>query len=137
VKSPNGHPRTFQISRGLYDGRGGFEEPDATIEAHLSKIESAASSAIRKFAATKIGGGNPITPQITRFLAWQAARTPGWMELVQRWANEPWSEDTEVVEPPPDGFDKIRGIRPLCMENPSTGERREVTSELLAKRIDN
>ena len=36
-------PKNISISRGLYDGRGGFEEADATIEAHLSKIESAAS----------------------------------------------------------------------------------------------
>lgn len=123
-------PKNISISRGLYDGRGGFEELDATVEAHLSKIESAASSAIRKFAATKIGRGHPIPPEITRFLAWQAARTPGWMELEQRWANEPWWEDTGVVEPPPDGFDKIRGrMRPLCLENPSTGERRAVTAE--------
>ena len=79
-------PKNISISRGLYDGRGGFEESDTTIEAHLSKIESAASSAIRKFSATKVGGGHPIPPEITRFLAWQAARTPGWMELEQRWA---------------------------------------------------
>ena len=29
-------PKNISISRGLYDGRGGFEEPDATIEAHLA-----------------------------------------------------------------------------------------------------
>jgi len=78
-------PKNISVSRGLYDGPGGFEEPDSTIEAYLSKIESAASAVIRKFAATRIGGGHPIPPQITRFLAWQAARTPGWMEVVERW----------------------------------------------------
>lgn len=122
-------PKNVSISRGLYDGRGGFEDPDITIEAHLSKIESAASTAMRIFAATKIGDGHPIPPEITRFLAWQAARTPGWMEVVQRGVNEPWPA-IEVMEPPPDGFDKIRSrSRLLCMENPSTGESRQVTSE--------
>jgi hypothetical protein len=123
-------PKNISISRGLYDGRGGFEEAGATIEAHLAKIESAASSAIRKFAATKVGGGHAIPAEITRFLAWQAARTPGWMELVERWANEPWDPHAEVVEPPPDGFDKVRDrMRPMCLEDPNTGSRREVTSE--------
>jgi hypothetical protein len=74
-------PKNISIARGLYDGQGGFAESDVTIEAHLAKIESAASVAIRKFAATKIGEGGPIPPEITRFLAWQAARTPGWMEV--------------------------------------------------------
>src|SRR5713101_2801702 len=71
-------------------------EPSATIEAHLAKIEGAASVAIRRFAATKIGEGDPIPPEITRFLAWQAARTPGWMEVEQQWANEPWDPEDEV-----------------------------------------
>ncbi len=124
-------PKNISISRGLYDERGGFEEPDAIIEAHLAKIESAASSAIRKFAATKIGDGRPVPAEITRFLAWQAARTPGWMEVVQRWANEPpLDPQAEILEPPPDGFDKIRHrMRPMCLEDPNTGDRREVTSE--------
>jgi hypothetical protein len=122
-------PKNTSIARGLYDGPGGFEEPDATIEAHLSKIESAASSAIRKFTATKIGGGHPIPPEITRFLAWQAARTPGWMTVVERWANEPWDPHAEAVEPPPLGFDKMRDrVRPMCLEDSNTGERREVTA---------
>jgi hypothetical protein len=53
-------PKNISIARGLYDGRGGFVEQEATIETHLVKIESAASAAIRKFAATRIGEGSPI-----------------------------------------------------------------------------
>jgi Protein of unknown function (DUF4238) len=124
-------PKNISISRGLYDGRGGFDEQDTTLEAHLAKIESAASSAIRKFTASKIETGVPIPSEITRFLAWQAARTPGWMEIVERWADQTsWDSKAEVVEPPPDGFDKIRDrTRPMCLEDPNTGDRREVTSE--------
>ena len=124
-------PKNISIARGLYDGQGGFAEPDATIEAHLAKIESAASVAIPKFASTKLGEGGPIPPEITRFLAWQAARTPGWMELVQQWADEPpFNPEHEVVEPPPQGFQKIRNrMRPMCLEDPNTGARREVTVE--------
>jgi hypothetical protein len=66
-------------AHGLYDGQGGFVEPDATIEAHLAKIESAAAVTIRKFTAKKIGEGGFIPPEIARFLAWQAARRRvGW-----------------------------------------------------------
>jgi hypothetical protein len=124
-------PKNISISRGLYDGRGGFDEQDTTLEAHLAKIESAASSAIRKFTASKIETGVPIPSEITRFLAWQAARTPGWMEIVERWADQTsWDSKAEVVEPPQDGFDKIRDrMRPMCLEDPNTGDRREVTSE--------
>src|SRR5260370_32737916 len=109
-------PKNISIARSLYDGQGGLSEPGETIEAHLAKIESAASMAIRKFAATRIGEGGPIPPEITRFLAWQAARTPGWMGLVQQWANEPLADpELEVVEPPPPGVEKVRDrTRPMC-----------------------
>ena len=124
-------PKNISIVRGLYDGQGALAEPSATIEAHLAKIEGAASVAIRRFAATKIGEGDPIPPEITRFLAWQAARTPGWMELVQQWADEPpFDPDHEVVEPPPPGLEQIGNrMRPMCFEDPNTGARREVTVE--------
>jgi hypothetical protein len=122
-------PKNLGISRGLYDGPGGLKEPEATIESHLAKIESAASSAIRKFAATPIRTGASIPPEMTRFLAWQAARTPRWMELEQHWANEMEFTDTEVVESPPEGFDGVGDrVRPICMEEPDTGDRREVVS---------
>ena len=124
-------PKNVSITRGLYDGRGGFVEPGATIEAHLAKIESAASTAIRKLANTPLDSNAFIAPEIWRFLSWQAARTPGWMKLEEEWANElPAGLDPEVVEPPPPGFETIGGRdRPMCVENPHTGERREVVGE--------
>jgi Protein of unknown function (DUF4238) len=124
-------PKNISIERRLYDGPGGLAEPDATIEAHLAKIESAASVAIRRFAAAKIGEGGVIPPEISRFLAWQAARTPGWMELEQQWANEPWFDrEHDVVEPPPLGFPETGNRqRPMCLEDPNTGARREVITE--------
>lgn len=39
-------PRNISIVPGLYDGPGGLNEPDASLEAHLGKIESAAAFAI-------------------------------------------------------------------------------------------
>jgi Protein of unknown function (DUF4238) len=124
-------PKNISIARGLYDGPGCLTGPDETIEAHLAKIESDASSAIKKFVAIPVGKTPGLPPEIVRFLAWQAARTPGWMELEQRWANDPqFGPEAELLEPPPPGFEKARDrLRSLCLEEPGTGVRREVTAK--------
>jgi hypothetical protein len=121
-------PRNISIVPGLYDGPGGLSKPDALLEAHLGKIENAAAFAIRRLDTTQSGEGAMIPPEVWRFLSWQAARTPGWMELDEGWVNEwlPGLGD-KVVEPPPEGFHEIVDReRPLCLENPETGTRREV-----------
>lgn len=122
-------PKNISIVRGLYDGPGGFEEPGVSIETHLAKIENAASSAIRKLATGKSANGDTVPSEIWRFLAWQAARTPSWMELEDEWIyhSDP-NEALPLVEPPPDGINDIRErVRSIVMENPDTGERCEVT----------
>ncbi len=122
-------PKSLSIAPGLYDGPGGFDTPGASIEDHLAKIECAAATAIRKFVATKPEEGTTVPPEIWRFLAWQAARTPGWMDLEEEWIYH-WDPnvDVPVVEPPPDGINSIRDrVRGYCLENPDTGERLEVT----------
>lgn len=124
-------PKNISIARGLYDGTGGLIGPNETIEAHLAKIESDASLAITNFAARPLGEPLSLPPEITRFLAWQAARTPGWIELVQGWIDDPPVDPkAEPLEPPHPGFEKIRDrLRPLCLEEPGTGVRREVTTK--------
>jgi hypothetical protein len=122
-------PKNISISPGLYDGPGGFKDLNASIETHLAKIESAAASAIRKFVARKPGEEISVAPEIWRFLAWQAARTPAWLELIEDWIYD-WHPDepSEIVEPPPEGIEHIRHrARKHCVEEPDTGERREVT----------
>lgn len=124
--------KNLSISRGLYDGPGGLTQPSGSLESHLQKIESAASGAINRFAATPSELGETIPPEISRFLAWQAARTPGWMDLVQQWASEPpIGLESELVEPPPEELANIRdAARPLCLEHPTTGERRHVADAM-------
>jgi hypothetical protein len=120
-------PKNISITSGLYDGPGGFEEVDASIEKHLAKIESAAAVAIRKLDE-KSEEVTTISPEIWRFLSWQAARTPSWMEVEEDWVYE-WDPnvDIPIVEPPPAGIERIRDRnRPICVENPDTGERRDV-----------
>jgi hypothetical protein len=125
-------PKNLSIVRGLYDGQGGFVEPGATIERHLAKVESDASIAIRKLVASPIGAGFVVQPEIWRFLAWQAARTPGWMDFIERWIKEhPDVSEMEVVEPPPDGFETaLCRERPILLEDPTTGIKRELTTAL-------
>ena len=124
-------PKNVSVVRGLYDGQGGFIEPDATIERHLSKIESDAATAIRRLATSPIGNGVGVAPEIWRFLSWQAARTPGWMAFIERWIDEhPLVSEADVVEPPPPGFDTaVRRSRPLLFKHPVTGTQCEVTGE--------
>jgi hypothetical protein len=121
-------PKNISIVRGLYDGQGCFEAEDASIEAHLATIESAASLAIRGFTATAPGAGANPGAEIWRFLAWQAARTPGWMELVQQWTCDFDPESSiPTVEPPPQGLNETKDrFRKKYLENPATGERREI-----------
>ncbi len=124
-------PKNISTARGIYDGPGALTGSDETIEAHLAKIESDASLAISKFAAVPVGQALSLPPEITRFLAWQAARTPGWMKLEQHWVNDlPFDPKAELLEPPPPGFEKIGDrFRPLCLEEPGTGVQREATTQ--------
>ena len=121
-------PKNISISRGLYDGPGGLADPSASIEDHLSKIEWAAASAIRAFTAVPASAGLSPPSEVWRFLAWQAARTPAWMDLVDDWTKQ-WKPNSpnEVVEPPPEGIDSISDReRPMLVEDPATGEKREI-----------
>jgi hypothetical protein len=127
-------PRKISCVRGAYDGPGCLGDKDKSIEDHLQKIESAASRAIKEFDKTEPNQGVNPDPAIWRFLAWQAARTPGWMEQEQEWASD-WDPDetVQLVESPPEGFDTVKAtIRTLCLEEPHTGERREIDRKDLA-----
>jgi len=123
-------PKNVSIKRGYYDGPGGFNSPDASIEKHLAQIESDAAKAIARLSAAQVAADMVGSPEIWRFLAWQAARTPGWFEVVSDWVyHSALSDSVEVVEPPPEGIEKIKDRwRPKLVEHPDSGERREVTS---------
>ena len=106
--------KKLSVVKGYYDGRGAFAEADAALETHLAKIENDAASAIRRMTS-----GASVPTEVWRLIAWQAARTPGWMEIVEQAANESW--EGNVVEPPPVGFDRITDRpRPLCLEAPGS-----------------
>jgi hypothetical protein len=124
-------PKNISIARGIYDGPGGFADSDRSIESHLSKIESAAAAALKR---VRSAGSSGVPPEVWRFLAWQAARTPGWMKLEQEWINQ--QPDGEVVEPPPDGIADIKDRqRLLQFENLKTGEVRYTDNKLEQKEL--
>lgn len=123
-------PKNISIVSGLYDGPGGLENPSASLEKYLSNIESAAAFGIRRVTAAAPGKSFTVPPEVWRFLAWQAARTPGWMKLEAEWAKDRLPMLDSVVEPPPEGIDDILDReRPLLVENPESSERREVRAE--------
>lgn len=119
-------PKNVSINRGFYDGPGGLLDPKASIEDHLSKIEWAAASAIRKLAGTPNVPGQGVPAEVWRFLSWQAARTPAWVEIAERYLRE-WDPNAvyEMVEPPPEGMEDVEDRpREIGLELPATGERR-------------
>jgi hypothetical protein len=122
-------PSNVSIERGYYDGPGGFVSSNDSIERHLGEIESDAATAIKQFTASQITAGITVSPAIWRFLAWQACRTPGWFDFIKEWVyRSPFTETPEVVEPPPEGIEKIKDrMRSICMEDPDSGERHEIT----------
>jgi hypothetical protein len=125
-------PKNISIARGFYDGPGGLTDPESSLEAHLSQIEAAAAAAIRRFVATPTLGGASPPAEVWRFLAWQAARTPGWIDVVQA-AVDKWDPSSELktVEPPPVGFDHIaERNRSYCVEDPRTGARNEAQNAI-------
>jgi hypothetical protein len=133
-------PKNVAIARGYYDGMGAFGNAGISIEAHLARIESEAAFAIRKFTASPIGKNIAPDPAIWRFLAWQAARTPGWFKQVEEWMNEREpGAGVATVEPPPEGFENIKDRqRSQWVEDPNTGKRLEVATieELNAYRME-
>lgn len=117
-------PKNLSVVNSYYDGRGGLKAEDATLEKHLSVIESDAATAIRNLVKLAPQANFDMPSEIGRFLAWQAARTPGWFDLVEAWANDMkfWNQ-ADTVEPPPPGLENASfDNRPMKLMNPKTGE---------------
>ncbi len=114
-------PKNISVVRGMYDGPGGLADRNATIEDLMSKIESAAARAIRVLPTTKCTPGLEISPAIWRFLAWQAARTPGYLQLEAAWLQD-WVPEPGDIS----GKDDHDNDRPLHLKHRATGATREV-----------
>lgn len=122
-------PKNLSVVRGYYDGPGGFDNRNVTLESHLSRIEWAAAGAIKRLALEGVSTGAKVPPEVWRFVAWQAARTPAWMSIVEADIRTWDPNDTvEVVESTPTGMENIReATRTLTVRHLGSGETREVS----------
>ncbi len=124
-------PKNLSIARGFYDGPGGFKSPEASIETHLSRIEWAAASAIKRLASTPITSAPQVPSDVWRFIAWQAARTPAWIsieeDIMRDWDS---NEVPYLVESPPAEIENVKDrVRTISLEHIDTGETRAATFE--------
>jgi hypothetical protein len=122
-------PKNLAWARGMFDGPGGFEQAEKTIETFLAtEVEGPAADALIHFCQAGPGGRTELPPALMRYLAWAAARSLTMTELEQRWAHE-WNAKNEgVVEPPPYGIEKIRNReRPHTFEHTMLGTRNDVS----------
>jgi hypothetical protein len=124
-------PKNLAWTRGMFDGPGGFEEAEKTIERFLAtEVEAPAAGALISFCNAGAGHRSELPPQILRYVAWAAVRSLTMAELAQRWAHEWNPKNKQVVEPPPAGVEKIRARpRQLAFEHPSLGTRDDVSSD--------
>jgi Protein of unknown function (DUF4238) len=132
-------PKNVSIVNGYYDGRGGFEDTEASLEKHLSSIEGEAAKAIRALDQMNPITSSDMPSEIARFLAWQAARTPGWQQQEEEWANDPvfWANKSLMERPPPGLESAKHNFREIILNNPNTGQEIIVTDGDLSQYISN
>jgi hypothetical protein len=114
----------------MFDGPGGLEQVDATLENFLAtEVEAPAADALLSFCRGDVGSRRDLPPPMMRYLAWAAARSLTMAKLEQLWAHDLDPKDKQVVEPPPAGIEKIRDReRPLSFQHPTFGIRDDVSS---------
>ena len=119
-------PKNFGWSRGLYNGPGGLRDRAATLESFLAReVEGPAARALRALAGMPPGTSKEIPPELSRYLAWAAARSLPMRTLFENWiADLPALDEVQVVEPPPEGLGKCQFIeRSHTMEHAEHGRR--------------
>jgi hypothetical protein len=126
-------PKNVGWSRDLFGGPGGLADRSRRLEEYLAEqVEGPASSALSEFVAAPIGKGMAIPPELSRYLAWLAARSLTMKSLYETWIDELAPEgSTELVEPPPPGLEHAIDApeRPHTMEHPELGIRHDVRGD--------
>lgn len=122
-------PKNLAWSRGLYARPGGLADRSASIEAYLATyVEGPAAFALRQLLSGNRGGRERVPAALGRYLAWAAARTMSMWDLYQQWIDDlPDDGDENVIEKPPEGFEKIGEVaRFHRMEHSKLGARDDV-----------
>jgi Protein of unknown function (DUF4238) len=123
-------PKNLAWSRGMFDGPGGFADPNTSLEKHLAEIESAAAQALRSFCTATQGTRQEFPEALMRYIAWAAARNLTMSSLYQRWADETDMLESVVFEPPPQGWENIKMIsRPHSLEHAEFGIKENVPAD--------
>lgn len=115
---------------GLFDGPGGFSEPEARLETFLANdVEGPAAAALRRLLlSTSI---EQLSPEVMRYLAWAASRSLPMQRLEADWAtrHRPTLNDA-MAEPPAPALAALRPrVRKIRLLHPILGEDREVASQ--------
>lgn len=124
-------PKNLGWERALYDVPGAFSAPDARLEEHLAQnVEAPAAAALREFTELPAGSRGNVPPEVMRYLAWAAARTPAMRELYQAWIDNGTNAETPVVEEPPTWLESAADRdRSHSMEHPIHGRRDDVHAD--------
>lgn len=125
-------PKNIGWKRGLFDGPAGFADRGSRLEDHLSKaIEGPAAKSLRIYSREKPGQRGAIPPEISRYLAWAAARSLPMLDLFENWiANIPTEENLVTLEAPLIDAENVSPIRRnFCMSHDLLGSQKDVPGE--------
>lgn len=123
-------PKNVGTVPGLFDGPGGFADPEASLETFLAnEVEGPAATALRRLLRdTSI---HRLPPEVMRYLAWAASRSLPMQRLEADWATRyrPALNDP-MAEPPPPALAGLQSRnRSIRLIHPVLGERREVQGQ--------
>lgn len=118
-------PKNVGTKRLMFDGRGGLADPDSTIESFLAnEVEGPAAEALKQVCSRPPGAGGDIPPELTRYLAWAAARSLPMKSLFEIWSADHGNESMSIEEEPPDWLADASALdTPVAMVHPHHGER--------------
>ncbi len=105
-------PKKVATKRELFDHPGCFADRDRSVECFLAnEVEGPASVAMREMCSRAPGSGGDIRPELSRYLAWAAARSLPMQTLFADWASTYRGlKDAVLAESPPDGLLQAKEI---------------------------
>jgi hypothetical protein len=123
-------PKNVATVPRLFDGPGGFSEPEASRETFLANdVEGPAAVALRRLLGTT--SIEQLPPEVMRYLAWASARSLPMQRLEASWASGYLPAlSALMVEPPPPGLAELQPRdRKIRLVHTVLGEVRDVASQ--------
>ena len=130
-------PKNVATVPGMFDGPGGFSEPEASLETFLANdVEGPAAAALRRLLqSTSI---EHLPPEVMRYLAWAASRSLPMQRLEADWASRYRPTlNGPMAEPLPPALAALQPRhRSIRLIHPVLGERREISSQAAEEFLD-